>query len=256
MLDYMNFFLYGDGNFVQSFLQLVFCVLTAAADYTLAWLWMPATRVQQPGSGCFPSEWSQHGGIWCISSWANEFFRWTTHLWWKWYPITNTLIFTVPPSWAQWHDANKLHATWKWQELGRNDDGRIHGSQFLTRNVPTNPIQFKLFFPWSGLAHNSRDILEEEGGGFQKIKKIEQVGKEVEFTTLQFGLALSSHAMHAWSSQNLLLLLKWTRPCESKPGDIGAAPQGKCYMIVGCTYGAANQSLLQHDTELLRDSFL
>jgi len=38
MLDYMNFFLYVDGNFVQSSLQLVLCVLTAAADYTLAWL--------------------------------------------------------------------------------------------------------------------------------------------------------------------------------------------------------------------------
>jgi hypothetical protein len=39
--------------------------------------------------------------------------------------------------------------------------------------VPTNPIQFKLFFPWSGLAH-SRDILEEEEeeGGSRKSKKL------------------------------------------------------------------------------------
>jgi hypothetical protein len=35
--------------------------------------------------------------------------------------------------------------------------------------------------------------LEEEEGS-RKYKKFEQVGKEVEFTTLQFGLALSSHA--------------------------------------------------------------
>jgi hypothetical protein len=74
-------------------------------------------------------------------------------------------------------------------------------------------------------------------------------GWEKRWNSQPSNLAWLSLVMH--DPVNLLLLLKWTRPCESKPGDIGAAPQGKCYMIAVAVWWCQSE-LLQHDTELLR----
>jgi hypothetical protein len=100
----------------------------------------------------------------------------------------------------------------------------VHNSwQEMCQQIPFNSNYSSPDQGW----HTVGTFLEEECS--RKSKKLSRWEKR--WNSQPSNLAWLSLVMHDPVN---LLLLKWTRPCESKPGDIGAAPQGKCYMIVGC----------------------